>query len=122
MNLNEYIVGEHNTGTRLETTTFKTTAKLYRYQKHYGYEVDKTSHLVYDFALLELTEPVDWARYPHIRPVCLPGDEERDYNGEVATVVGWGNNLVYYERYRNNLVKGEPTQSGSKSLQKLDMR
>ena len=117
------IKGEHNTGTKQETTTFKTTAKLYRYQKHWSYDVDrKKGHLIYDFALLELTVPVDWATYPHIRPVCLPGEEDMDYNGEMGTVVGWGNDFVYYEMLKNNFVKGVPSQSVSSSLKKLDVR
>eukprot|EP00092_Neocalanus_flemingeri_P107358 GFUD01137800.1.p1 GENE.GFUD01137800.1~~GFUD01137800.1.p1 ORF type:complete len:395 (-),score=97.10 GFUD01137800.1:165-1349(-) len=122
MDITVYL-GEHNTRTSQETTTFKTTARPYRYQKHWSYKLDrKKGNLVYDFALLELTEPVDWARYPHIRPVCLPGEEERDYSGEFATLVGWGSTLVNYEVLRNSLVKGVPSRNLSNSLQKLEVR
>ena len=117
------LLGEHNTETKLESATFKTRAKLYGYHKHWSYrlEEDKGS-LIYDMALLELAERVDWARYPHIRPVCLPLAGDIDYDGEVATLVGWGSNLIYYETLQDRLVKGVPSESFSQSLQKLDIR
>ena len=116
------MLGEHNTVTKLETTTLKTTAKLYRYHKHYSYHLDEEDGiLIYDLALLELSEAVDWARYPHIRPVCLPEEGDMDYDGELGTLVGWGTDLMHYEVIIKTLIKGVPTGRVSKSLQKLDV-
>ena len=117
------LVGEHDTSQREESITYKTTAKPYSYHKHWAYNLDRANgHLDYDVALLELVHPVAWDLYPHIRPVCLPGSQGRDYRGEVATLVGWGNNDVYYKVLENDFVKGFPTQSVSNTLQKLDVR
>jgi len=38
-----------------------------------------------------LERKIQWEEYPHIRPVCLPADASQTYEGETATVTGWGN-------------------------------
>ena len=41
-----------------------------------------------DFSILTLSEPVTFSS--SVRPVCLPSDTTKTYEGEVATVTGWG--------------------------------
>ncbi|XP_027206871.2 venom protease [Penaeus vannamei] len=43
-----------------------------------------------DIALLLLKESLDVATRPQVRPVCLPSDPNRKYEGETGTVIGWG--------------------------------
>ena len=123
LRLRKTILGEHNTKTRLESEAFRTRTRPFRYQPHYSYEYNrKRGILFYDFALLELEERVDWSKYPHIRPICLPDQGMRDFKGELATIVGWGNDHIYYESLQNSLIKGVPTNRVTTSLHKLDVR
>ena len=39
---------------------------------HASYDASTTD---YDFAMLKLSKAVNFASYPHIRPICLPGAE-----------------------------------------------
>lgn len=65
---------------------------------------------------------MDFAQYPHIRPVCLPAHGERDYENEVGTVSGWGLQNVDYKRYAElGLVKGVGHGQAT-TLKKLDVR
>ena len=41
--------------------------------------------------MLELGTEVDFNSFPHIRPICLPTDSNKDYAGVMATVIGWEN-------------------------------
>merc|ERR1712180_314544 len=41
-----------------------------------------------DFSILTLSNPVTFSS--SVRPVCLPSDTTKTYEGEVATVTGWG--------------------------------
>jgi len=41
-----------------------------------------------DFSILTLRQPVTFSS--SVRPVCLPSDKTKTYEGEVATVTGWG--------------------------------
>ena len=52
---------------------------------------DKTIiSIKFDIALVKLEHDIDFMKYPHIRPVCLPKDTVEDYNGWEATITGWG--------------------------------
>ena len=44
----------------------------------------------YDFGLIRLSNKIDFTSNDNIRPVCLPGNESQMYDGQVATVTGWG--------------------------------
>ena len=44
----------------------------------------------YDFSLLLMKETINFLKYPHIRPICLPVDTSNNYNDYEATVSGWG--------------------------------
>lgn len=114
--------GEHDTTSTLESTAIRIKAKPYRFNKHWGYKYDRNKGAWYDFALVELAQPVDFARHPHIRPVCLPGPGEDDYRGEVGTVTGWGLHSVEYKRFiEQGIVKGIG-YGRAKKLKKLDVR
>jgi len=116
------ILGEHDTTSRLESTSLRIKAKPYRFNKHWSYKFDGQQGAWYDFALIELSEPVDFGRHPHIRPVCLPDQGETDFSNEVATVSGWGLQNVDYKRYTQlGLVKGVG-YGRAKKLKKLDVR
>ena len=43
----------------------------------------------FDIALVKLEQDIDFMKYPHIRPVCLPKDS-KDYARRDATITGWG--------------------------------
>ena len=44
----------------------------------------------YDFSLLKLENAIDFMKYDHIRPVCLPEDTTKTYAKQDATITGWG--------------------------------
>ena len=45
----------------------------------------------YDYAILRLKYPVDFERYPDIRPICLPDKRFEDYaEGTPVVGTGWG--------------------------------
>ena len=44
----------------------------------------------YDFGLMRLSNKINFTATDNIRPVCLPGDNSQMYDGQVATVTGWG--------------------------------
>ena len=115
-------LGEHDTTKRGESDTLKIEAKPYRYFRHWGYVYDKNRGAVYDFALVELARSVDFNKYSHIRPICLPSKEEVDYDGNIGTVAGWGVENVGLLQTGQNIVKGFPTSGAAKTLQKLDFR
>ena len=115
-------LGEHHTTSKLESTSLRIKAKPYRFNKHWSYKFDGQKGAWYDFALIELSEQVDFTRHPHIRPVCLPESGEKDYSNEVATVSGWGLQNVDYKRFTQlGLVKGVG-YGRTKKLKKLDVR
>merc|ERR1712055_1147929 len=49
-----------------------------------------TSFGNYDVALIKLNETIDFAKNPHMRPICLPKSDAGDFAGEKATYSGWG--------------------------------
>ena len=44
----------------------------------------------FDLALLKTKEKIEFAKFPNIRPICLPENNENDYNQQRAVVTGWG--------------------------------
>ena len=112
-----FITGEHDT--RYREKELKLTA-TYKVHNDYALDQREGGYLINDFALLKLSSRVDFARYPHIRPICLPERGFTDYDNERGTVTGWGRTQVEYFK-RNGLVKGVGS-SASNTLQKLDMK
>ena len=49
---------------------------------------DETGNIEFDFAVLTLAEDVDWS--DAYQPVCAPQGNDEYYNGQTATVSGWG--------------------------------
>merc|ERR1712025_766542 len=43
-----------------------------------------------DIAKLHLSQPVDFARHPKIRPICLPASPDEDFTGRDAKATGCG--------------------------------
>ncbi|CAG9087960.1 unnamed protein product [Plutella xylostella] len=56
-----------------------------------------------DLAILKLQSPVEWTKYPHISPACLP-DKYTDYAGQRCWTTGWGKDAFGdYGKYQNIL-------------------
>ena len=81
----QVLLGEHNYNDNSETQMLR--MDIASIVDHPDYNHRTTN---YDFSLLKMTQAVDFAAYPHIRPACLPADDSNDYNNFVATVTGWG--------------------------------
>ena len=64
-----------------------------------------------DISVLVLAEEVDLARWPHIKPACLPGPGggEDQYAGSQAVVSGWGLTDFYNGSYPQHLREGVNT-------------
>ena len=80
------LVGED----RIKTDSYDHTvrASIRRVYEHPQYHRDR-HYLVYDFALLELNQPLTWSS--EVRPVCLPEKHETSsYAGMWGKVSGWG--------------------------------
>ena len=56
------------------------------YRKIYFHKTTKQ----FDIALMRLKTEVNFMQYPHIRPVCLPENNNQDYAGMDVTLTGWG--------------------------------
>ena len=60
---------------------------------HPQYRRDNYAKDLYnDLSILTLATPVTFS--PSVMPVCLPGYVNKSYQGEVATVTGWGGNTI----------------------------
>ena len=58
---------------------------------HPEYKHDaKKNHVYNEIGLFRLETPVDFNRYPNIRPACLPTNLNQDYLGRTAIIAGWG--------------------------------
>lgn len=79
------LLGEHDYKSTSETTMVRMTISLIK--NHPDYDHSTTN---YDFSLLKMKKTVDFSKYPHIRPICLPVDDSKDYSDFTATVSGWG--------------------------------
>ncbi|CAH1638748.1 unnamed protein product [Spodoptera littoralis] len=56
-----------------------------------------------DLAILKMDHPVEWTKYPHISPACLP-DKYTDYSGQRCWTTGWGKDAFGdYGKYQNIL-------------------
>jgi len=67
-----------------------------KWRKHWGYQ--KNSRYDNDLALLKLNKRVEWRT--DVQPLCLPKNKSQIYEGERATVIGWGK--VSYIKLRSN--------------------
>ena len=69
---------------------------------------------------MKLSERVNFASYPHIRPICLPSEGFEDYDHTLGIVTGWGNTKAHFIKY-GDVVKGYG-RGLSDTLQKLNVR
>ena len=81
----EVLVGDHDYSTDTETQSLR--MKVSDIINHWDYDSSTTNK---DFALIKLEYPIDFEAYPHIRPACLPENDENDYVGYSSIVSGWG--------------------------------
>lgn len=76
-------LGEHNIKTSNEVRHLERRVK--RVVRHRGFDM---STLYNDIAVLTMDLPVTFSQT--VRPICLPSSSSRLYNGQTATVIGWG--------------------------------
>jgi len=81
----QVLLGEHKYNTNTETTHIR--ASIDQIVDHPDYNDRTTDN---DYSMLRLKNAVNFASYPHIRPICLPTDTSETYAGVTATVTGWG--------------------------------
>ena len=112
------ILGAHDR-TLSELTTLRLRAVSISVHDQYTADI-RQGFVLYDFALLELNENVNFSLYPHIRPICMPDPKFVETQGDLVTTVGWGYTEVYH-LVLGNLTKGCGS-SPSDTLQKIDVR
>ncbi|CAB3259796.1 unnamed protein product [Arctia plantaginis] len=73
-----------------------------------------------DLAILKMDHPVEWTKYPHISPACLP-DKYTDYAGQRCWTTGWGKDAFGdYGKYQNILKEVDvPIHSHGQCQQQL---
>ncbi|XP_049535567.1 transmembrane protease serine 9 [Anopheles darlingi] len=77
-------LGDHNIRSNTEIQHVERRVK--RLVRHRGFD---SRTLYNDVAVLTMDQPVPFTK--QVRPICLPGaDNSRAYNGQTATVIGWG--------------------------------
>ncbi len=87
----QIVLADHDWTTRRESQDVRfNVAKIIRHPRF-----DRAAKFDYDFALLRLHRPIDFAQRPDIRPVCLPepGDDFSGRDalvGKEAVASGWG--------------------------------
>merc|ERR1712215_137583 len=59
----------------------------------------------FDFSLLKLSERIDFSIHPHIRPICLPLNDEKTYENDLAVVTGWGTTVSGFDVLSNVLLE-----------------
>jgi len=78
--------GEHDLTEAGESEVLTVTVK--EIHMHPDYYVN--SPLDSDYAMLHLEERIDFSMHSHIRPVCLPENDDNQYENWSAIVSGWG--------------------------------
>merc|ERR1719219_344032 len=81
----QVVLGEHDIWKKEETESVR--MNVMQINIHPKYE-RKT--LDYDFSMLQLEKSVNYGKFPHIRPVCLPSNSQDTFAGDTATITGWG--------------------------------
>ncbi|XP_038223321.1 uncharacterized protein LOC119840688 isoform X1 [Zerene cesonia] len=57
-----------------------------------------------DLAILKLDHPVEWTKFPHISPACLP-DKYTDFSGQRCWTTGWGKDAFGSNGKYQNILK-----------------
>ena len=79
------VLGEHDLSRTDESNQVE--YKIVRIVVHPHYS---PAFMRFDVSLWQLERKVDFRRYPHIRPICLPHNDRDTYAGKIATATGWG--------------------------------
>jgi secreted trypsin-like serine protease len=83
----QVILGDNNWRTRQET--HETRHNVIKATIHPRFE--ENASFDFDFAILKLSQPIDFEHQPLIRPACLPSTlDENDLEGKIGTASGWG--------------------------------
>ena len=82
----EVTLGDHNI-VSISPTKTERTYRISNIDIHPDYE---PATLRNDIAKLYLDEPIDFAKNPKIRPICLPASANEEYVGRDAKATGWG--------------------------------
>ena len=90
---------------------------------HENYKANTESGLVvFDLAILKLSTPVNFALYPHVRPICLPDGQKIRYKDDLPGVVaGWGQTFIHRSVSRGDLHVGQGSHL-SDVIRKLNVR
>merc|ERR1711942_335656 len=79
------LLGEHDYSSNKETEMIRVgIAEIINHPDYHHQTTD------IDFSLLKMKKTIDFSKYSHIRPICLPADASQDYTDFIATVSGWG--------------------------------
>merc|ERR1712013_755675 len=79
------LLGEHDYSSNKETEMIRVgIADIINHPDYHHQTTD------IDFSLLKMKKTIDFSKYSHIRPICLPADASQDYTDFTATVSGWG--------------------------------
>jgi len=82
----QVVLGEHDPKTPSESKSLKRGVEEIKIHPNYkdGHKFNN------DYTLLKLDEDVDFETNKNIRPICLPQDNRKSYEGQNAIVSGWG--------------------------------
>jgi len=79
----EVLLGEHDVTDNIKPVRMSVAA-IYDHPEY------DWSTVYNDYSLLKLTEKIKFSANEHIRPVCLPANNNNNYAGSDAVVTGWG--------------------------------
>ncbi len=80
------MLGDHDWTTRRESQELRLDVSSVL--RHPSF--DRAAKFDFDFALLKLSRPVNFALRPDVRPACLPDATEDSLVGTIARASGWG--------------------------------
>jgi len=82
----QVVLGDHDWTDNSETTVFRSDILEIIRHPFFG----RRTTFDNDFALLRLKTPVDWAKYPRVRPACMPGLHKYIGPNVQGWASGWG--------------------------------
>ncbi|XP_064096496.1 proclotting enzyme-like, partial [Macrobrachium nipponense] len=85
----EFLIGlgdhrQNSTKDDTEGVTAFVRAEEVIVHEHYGLNYDN------DIGLLKLKKPLDLSSYKRLKPVCLPTNASKTYEGAIGHIYGWG--------------------------------
>ena len=79
-------LGAHNIKSKSESRSVEVSVAEVKRHPDFG----KQWFADFDFALLKMKKYINFSKYPHISPICLPENNSNTYDKHKATVTGWG--------------------------------